>query len=67
MCEKQICLYCKKYLKSIGTQRKNGKISNNYSHDWNSRKYHKKCLKMMEQEYRFKLQMEEYEKKFKNI
>jgi hypothetical protein len=38
------CKHCGKALVAIGTDRKNGK--NNYS-DWQTRQYHKKCLKKL--------------------
>lgn len=39
------CIYCNKTMPSIGTDRKNGKTSFFYSHDWEARKYHKTCFK----------------------
>ena len=39
------CLECGKPLKSIGTARKNGKTSHG---DWETREYHKKCWKELQ-------------------
>jgi exopolysaccharide biosynthesis protein len=45
------CEYCGKPLKAIGMQRSNGKLfSANYSRDWSSRKYHKKCYKLIKEQ-----------------
>jgi hypothetical protein len=38
----RVCHLCKKPLRIIGLQRKNGKELYN---DWNARKWHKKCYK----------------------
>ena len=40
--EKRLCIVCNKYLVSIGTSRKNGKVTHT---DWETRNMHKKCLK----------------------
>ena len=40
------CQHCGKALVAIGTDRKNGK--NNYS-DWQTRQYHKKCLRSLQE------------------
>ena len=38
------CIYCKKHLKLIGSERKNGKTLNTKSgKDWGGRPLHKKC------------------------
>jgi len=38
------CEYCKKKIVVIGDRRKNGKSQ---IYDWNNRKYHKKCYKLI--------------------
>ena len=53
------CLKCGKVLKSIGLDRKNGKVSmDKYNADWDTRKYHKKCFRenKAEQLLQWKLQ-----------
>lgn len=42
--EKRFCRMCKKALKVIGNNRKNGA---NSLEDWNTRKYHKSCNKLL--------------------
>jgi hypothetical protein len=38
------CIYCKKHLKMIGSERKNGKtLSTKSGKDWGGRPLHKKC------------------------
>ena len=50
-CKNCYCEYCGKRLQAIGNQRKNGKkFSKNGSNDWDSRKYHKKCFKAIDDE-----------------
>ena len=44
MCE--TCEFCGKSLVAIHSSRKNGKLGK----DWDSRKYHKKCWKIMKSE-----------------
>ncbi len=39
-----ICKLCNKRLVPMGTKRSNGKI---FLNDWNDRKYHKKCYKLI--------------------
>ena len=42
------CQLCKKPLRSIGNQRKNGRyFEGNKSNDWKGRKYHKQCHKIV--------------------
>ena len=41
------CEYCDKPLVAIGTARGNGKRSHS---DWDTRKYHKKCMKYVNKE-----------------
>jgi hypothetical protein len=48
---KNICSYCKKVLQPIGNKRKNGKLHN----DWNTRKLHKKCFKIIIHEKNIKM------------
>lgn len=43
--EKRYCEHCNGPLRLIGYQRKNGRINQNYPHDWESRRFHKKCYK----------------------
>lgn len=59
------CTHCGKVLVTIGKSRENGKNfstyktkQNNFNHDWDTRKYHKKCWLEIKknQELQWKLQ-----------
>ena len=44
------CIECGGVLKSIGLERANGKITiGKYNNDWDKRKYHKKCFKIVKE------------------
>ena len=54
------CEHCGKALRLIGTERKNGKMINNTNgKDWNTRKYHKKCYKVVMDRKMLKWELEE--------
>jgi len=58
------CLKCKKALRSIGLNRKNGKdfqSNANYNKDWKERRYHKKCWKEHQDDIMFHFMMKERE------
>tara|TARA_R110000824_G_scaffold357338_1_gene544790 strand:- start:1017 stop:1319 length:303 start_codon:yes stop_codon:yes gene_type:complete len=58
------CLKCKKALRSIGRNRKNGKdfqSNANYNKDWKERQYHKKCWKEHQDDIMFDFMMKERE------
>tara|TARA_R110000796_G_scaffold202152_2_gene318480 strand:- start:559 stop:801 length:243 start_codon:yes stop_codon:yes gene_type:complete len=44
---KRVCLQCNKPLKLIGEDRKNVDEKPEFKKDWENRKYHKKCFKIM--------------------
>lgn len=46
------CLHCKASLRLIGRERLNGKDS---FKDWDSRRYHKACYKIIKENERFRL------------
>jgi hypothetical protein len=53
------CEYCGKPLKKIGFDRANGRLySGNYGRDWSSRKYHKKCYKLVKEQENIELMLE---------
>lgn len=51
---KSLCEFCDKPLKLIGKDRKNGKpLSTKDGRDWDTRKYHKKCIDLARQELEY--------------
>ena len=48
------CLHCDKAIVAIGNKRANGGMTN----DWETRKYHKKCFKEIQEINEYKRQME---------
>lgn len=55
------CVECDKTLRLIGNERKNGKsINNTNGKDWGTRKYHKKCWKLIKEREREEARVAEY-------
>ena len=63
-CLNRQCEYCKKPLKQIGIQRKNGSAS---FFDWVNRKYHKSCYVIVSKELHTKRMIEKIYLKFNPI
>ena len=54
MPNRRTCQHCGGHLVLIGSARKNGKpIDNDDGRDWESREYHKKCYKEIQQDRQF--------------